>query len=141
WKCRRSTSIVGSSSRPSSVCTEWPSHMIASRRHERVACPSTATVQAPQAPCSHPRWVAVSRHRSRTKSARVSPGSTSWVILEHLNSSARDFIWFVPVGRLVGRSRYANALSRRRPEFRVPPHLLRLYSEARHQIPLRLRSV
>src|SRR5262245_18593191 len=115
--------------------------MIASRRHERVACPSTATVQAPQAPCSHPRWVAVRRHRSRRKSARVSRGSTSQVTLEPFNSSVRDFIWLVPVGRLVGRSRYANALSRRRPEVRVPPHLLRLSSEARLQILLRLRSV
>ena len=51
--------------------TERPSDMAASVRHERVAIPSTTTVQAPQAPCSQPRCVAVSPQRSRRKSASV----------------------------------------------------------------------
>ena len=44
---------------------------------ERTGRPSTSTVQAPQTPCSQPRWVPVRPQSSRIASASVRRGSTS----------------------------------------------------------------
>src|SRR4029453_9934683 len=61
---------------PSIVVTSLPAACTANIKQARTAAPSTRTVQAPQTPCSQPRWVPVSRSSSRRKSARVRRGST-----------------------------------------------------------------
>src|SRR4051812_17369366 len=53
--------------------------MIASVRQELIRCPSTSTVQAPQAPRSQPFFVPVRASRSRSASSKVVRGSTNTV--------------------------------------------------------------
>src|SRR5712691_137619 len=66
---------------PSTVITSWPLACTANIRHERTLCPSTSTVQEPQAPCSQPRLVPVNPKSSRNTSANKRRGSTTrrWV--------------------------------------------------------------
>src|SRR5712692_4851274 len=66
---------------PSTVITSWPLACTANIRHERTLCPSTSTVQEPQAPCSQPRFVPVNPRSSRNTSASKRRGSTTrrWV--------------------------------------------------------------
>src|SRR5712692_2847841 len=66
---------------PSTVITSWLLACTANIKHERTLCPSTSTVQAPQAPCSQPRFVPVNPKSSRKTSASKRRGSTTrrWV--------------------------------------------------------------
>ena len=61
--------------RPSIVVTFLPSASWTSVRQEFTASPSRRTVQAPQAPRSHPTFVPVIPHESRSASASVVRGS------------------------------------------------------------------
>src|SRR6516165_11269258 len=59
------------------VSTSRSSQATASIKHDRAGSPSIKTVQAPQTPCSQPRWVPVRFRRSRKKSANDERGGTS----------------------------------------------------------------
>jgi hypothetical protein len=56
------------------VVTAAPCIWIAKTRHDRMAAPSARTVQAPQTPCSQPRWVPVSGQVSRDSLAVAGVG-------------------------------------------------------------------
>src|ERR1700684_2471193 len=63
------------------VRTSAPSWLIASARQELTRRPSTMTVQAPHWPRSQPFLVPVNSRRSRSRSKRVTRGSSSWIVL------------------------------------------------------------
>ena len=67
---------------PSIVVTSLPSKETARARQALIRLPSVSTVQAPQAPWSQPFLGPVTPSRSRSRSSRLTQGSTSTVSTE-----------------------------------------------------------
>src|SRR5262245_50026782 len=87
-----------------------PSACTASIRQERAVMPSNKMVQAPQTPCSQPRWVPVRPNVWRRKSASVSRTSASAVYDLPFTVSV---ILRVSVMILPGSSRHLGGVPRR----------------------------
>ncbi len=88
---------VSPSARPSMVSTSAPSWLIASARQELMRRPSSRTVQAPHWPRSQPFLVPVRSRRSRSRSSRVTRGSSSSTV-------RRRPLMVSVMGRLMRRS-------------------------------------